>query len=147
MRESGKTEVFRITDLTAKRIKAPRGGSRVGYLGPDQDPEDFPRISPWVMLTKTAHQLEFLDRVDVESLDIEFVDRIALNVGRSVIAGKFFPGTALCSVDMPTCVRNQRISPVASLAHSITNADLAVLRHELEATLERIERFEKKTSD
>jgi hypothetical protein len=147
METSAKNTVFRIADLTSKKIAAPKQGSgigSVGYLGPDQDPDDFSPISPWVMVGKIIKQLDFLDKIDIDKVNTEMLDEIALDVGRNVVAGKFFPGTALCSENMPTCARNERISPVASLAESITNIDLGVVRHQLELAIERIDRFDKK---
>jgi len=147
MNEAKTNVVFRIADLTAKRIKAPRGGigvGSVGYLGPDQDPDDFTPISPWVMVGKVISQLDFLDNVDPTKLDVEVLDQAALDIGRNVVAGKFFPGAALCAIDMPTCARNQRISRYASLAESITNIDLGLLRDQLGQAIERIDRLEKK---
>jgi hypothetical protein len=147
MNQSARTIVFRVSDLTSKRITPPRGGlgaGSVGYLGPDQDPDDFTPITPWVMLGKAYNLLDFIDKADVANLDMAVLDRAALDVGRNIVAGKFFPGTALCTEDMPTCARNERISPFASLGESFTNIDLGVLRQELTLAIERIDRFEKK---
>lgn len=146
MEQAAKVNVFKLADLTSKRLQGRQAGlglGSVGYLGPDQDPDDFTPISPWVMVGKVVGQLEFLDQVDVAKLDVAVLDRVALDIGRYVVAGKFFPGTALCTQDMPTCARNERISPVASLADTVTNIDLGRLRHQLQETLERIDRLDR----
>ena len=139
-------KVFKIRDLTTKVVAAKSVGKTgsVGLLGPDQDPDDFTPITPWVMLGKHLAQVDYIDRLGdkIEKIDVETLDNVALNVGRAVVAGKFFPGTALCSIDMPTCARNERISPVASMVDTVTNLDLAVLREQLRVGIERIDRFE-----
>lgn len=138
-------KVFRIRDLTTKAISAKAAGGigSVGLLGPDQDPDDFSPISPYVMVSKFKSQLEFLDRLGdrITKIDTEVLDKVALDIGRAVVASKFFPGTALCSIDMPTCARNERISPVASLADTVTNLDVAVMQAEMEDVLRRVKRL------
>jgi hypothetical protein len=142
-----KLSVFKLADLTSKRLPELAAGLGVGsvaYPGPDQDPDDFTPISPWVMVGKVISRLDFLDVVDVGKLDVAVLDQVAIAIGRHVVAGKFFPGTALCTQDMPTCARNERISPVASLADTVTNVDLGVLRHQLQRTIERIDRLDRR---
>lgn len=148
MQQSTGTAVFRISDLTAKRIEAPRGGlgvGSVGYLGPDQDPDDFTPISPWVMLGKVINQVDYLHKVDVAKLDIEVLDQVALNVGRSVVAGGLYSVVAHCLQDMPTCEANQIISNLAKLAESITNIDLGVVRHQMEQTIDLMDGLDKRS--
>lgn len=140
-------KVFKIRDLATKAISAKSAGGfgTVGLLGPDQDPDDFPTITPYVMLDKSIGQLDFINRLGdkIQNLDVETLDKAALNIGRAVLSSKFFPGAALCAVDMPTCARNERISPFASMIDTMTNLDLAVTREHLRLNIERIDRFEK----
>jgi len=140
-------KVFKIRDLATKAVAASSAGGfgSVGLLGPDQDPDDFTPISPYVMLTKALGQMDFIDRLGdrIEKVEVETLNKVAQNVGSAVLASKFFPGSALCAIDMPTCVRNERISPFASMVDTVTNLDLAVTREHLRAAIERIDRFEK----
>lgn len=139
------TNVFRIRDLTLKKIptEVVRGafGAKF-YPGPDSDPDDFPpTITPVIMIDKYGAHLEVLDHIEVEELDIAMLDRLALDIGRAVVASKFFPGTALCAQDSPTCAANPRISPLASLAEGVTNIDVGLARDRLAAHLEQLDRF------
>lgn len=140
-------KVFKIRDLATKAIPAKSAGGfgSVGLLGPDQDPEDFSPITPYVMLDKARGQMDFIDRLGdrVEKIEVETLNKVAQNVGSAVLAAKFFPGTALCAIDMPTCARNERISPFASMVDTVTNLDLAVTREYLRDAIERIDRLEK----
>ena len=137
--------IFRLRDLATKAtsVKAAGGIGKVGLLGPDQDPDDFTPITPVIMVVKHQAQLEYIDsfRNRVEDLELETLDRTAAEIGRAVVGSKFI-GTALCTADMPTCAQNQRISPVASFADTVTSADLAVMRTELERALKVIDRLE-----
>jgi hypothetical protein len=145
MTDKGKVPVFKVADLTHKRISGVAFGSgSVGLVGPDDDVDDFSPISPWVMVAKVFSRLDYLDRVDVAKLDAQTLDRSALDVGRAVVASKFFPGTAQCTIDMPTCSRNPQISPVASIANSVTNIDLGILRQQLTRALAHLEKLEGK---
>lgn len=137
--------IFRLRDLATKEVtvKAAGGIGSVGLLGPDQDPDDFTPITPVVMLVKYKAQLDYIDGFQnrIEDLELETLDRTANEIGRAVVGSKFV-GTALCAADMPTCAQNQRISPVASFAETVTSADLAVMRSELENALKLVERLE-----
>ncbi|WP_223426651.1 hypothetical protein [Tateyamaria pelophila] len=138
-------KVFRLRDLATKTVTAKAGGGigSVGLLGPDQDPDDFTPITPVVMVIKHKAQLDYIDgfKNRVEDIELETLDRTATEIGRAVVGSKFV-GTALCTADMPTCAQNQRISPVASFAETVTSIDLAILRTELEHTLKMIDRLE-----
>lgn len=138
-------KIFRLRDLATKEVSVQAAGGigSVGLLGPDQDPDDFTPITPVVMVVKYKAQLNYIDgfRNRVEDLDLETLDRTATEIGRAVVGSKFV-GTALCSADMPTCAQNQRISPVASFAETVTSADLAVMRSELQQALKLIDRLE-----
>ncbi|WP_424987438.1 hypothetical protein [Microbulbifer sp. S227A] len=137
--------VFRLRDLATKSVtvRAAGGIGSVGLLGPDQDPDDFTPITPVVMVLKYKSQLNYLDgfRNRVEDIEPETLERTAAEIGRAVVGSKFV-GTALCTADMPTCAQNQRISPWASMAETITNVDLAIMRNELEDALKLIDKLD-----
>lgn len=137
--------IFRLRDLATKKVsvKAAGGIGKVGLLGPDQDPDDFTPLTPVIMVVKHRAQLDFIDgfKNRVEDLELETLDRTANEIGRAIVGSKFV-GTALCSIDMPTCAQNQRISPVASFAETVTSADLAIMRSELESALKVLDRIE-----
>lgn len=137
--------IFRLRDLATKTVSAKAAGGigSVGLLGPDQDPDDFTPITPVVMVVKYKSQLDYLDgfKNRVEDIELETLDRTATEIGRAIVGSKFV-GTALCSVDMPTCAQNQRISPVASFAETVTSVDLAVMRSELESALKLIDKLD-----
>lgn len=137
--------IFRLRDLATKTVTARAAGGigSVGLLGPDQDPDDFTPITPVVMVVKYKSQLDYLDgfKNRVEDIELETLDRTATEIGRAIVGSKFV-GTALCSIDMPTCAQNQRISPVASFAETVTSVDLAVMRSELESALKLIDKLD-----
>jgi hypothetical protein len=137
--------VFRIRDLTLKKIPLEFAKGSFGttwYPDPDSDPDDFPpTITPVIMIDKYAERLEVLDKIPVEKLDLAMIDQIALDVGRAVVASKFFQGTALCAQDAPTCAANPTISPIASLADDVTNVDVGLARERLTTRLEQLNRF------
>jgi hypothetical protein len=139
------TSIFRLRDLATKTVsvKSAGGIGSTGLLGPDQDPDDFTPITPVVMVVKYQAQLNYLDgfRNRIEDIELETLDRTALEIGRAVVGSKFV-GTALCAVDMPTCAQNQRISPVASFAETVTSVDLSIMRSELEKALKMIDRLD-----
>lgn len=145
MAQDKSNSVFTIRDLTLRKIPAEVAKASFGhnaYPGPDQDPDDFPpTITPVIMIDKYAAVLEVLDHINVKDLDMEIIDAVALDLGRAVVASKFFPGTALCLQDQPTCASNPRISPVASLAEAVTNVDVGLARHRLAERVEHLERF------
>ena len=138
--------IFRLRHLATKQVSVKQAGGigSVGLLGPDQDPDDFSPITPVIMTTKVKARLEFLDAFKgrADELELATLDDVALEVGRAIVSSRFID-TALCSEDMPTCAVNQRISPVASIAETVTSADLAVARAELESALKVIERMER----
>jgi len=144
-------KAFKIRDLATKAVANVGAGafSGVGLIGPDQDPDDFPPgILPYIMLSKVQSQLDSLREFAGREaeIDIEMLDRVALDIGRRIVASQFALGTQLCTIDMPTCAANPRISPVASLANEITNFDVAFARANLERQLEHIDRWEKQVA-
>lgn len=138
-------KVFRISDLVSKRIQVggDLGIASVGYIGPDVDPTDFSPATPYIMVATVADKIRVLDGVDVAKLTPDVLDSLAVDIGRAVVSSAFFPGTALCAQDAPTCAANPTISPIASSVESITNIDLGLLRSQLSLTLERLDSFEK----
>lgn len=137
--------VFRLADLTRNRAKAATfDAGAVGLLGPDQDPDDFTPISPWVAFARAKERLGFLQRTDIAKLDARIIDDVALTIGREIVASAFFPGTALCSEDMATCGTNPNISPVAVGVDLYTNVDVAVLRNEIEHVARHIDQLHRR---
>ncbi len=140
------TSVFKLRDLASKSINMKEVGrtGSVGLVGPDGDIDDFPTpITPYIAVAKYRAKIDYLDHFKgrVDELQLEALDNTALDIGRAVVGAKF-TGTALCSVDMPTCAQNARISPVASFGDSLTNIDLAVLRADLEQVIKHIDKLE-----
>lgn len=137
--------IFRLRDLATKKINIKKAGGigKVGLLGPDQDPDDFTPLTPVIMVVKHKAQLDFIDgfKNRIEDLELATLDRTAKEIGRAIVGSKFV-STALCTADMPTCALNQRISPVASFAETLTSADLAIMRNELESAIKVLDRLE-----
>lgn len=137
--------VFKLRDLASKKISLKKAGGigKLGKLGPDQDPDDWTPLSPYIMVSKHKSRLDFLDNFKgrVDDLRLKTVDAAAKDLGRAVVGGQI--GLALCAPDMPTCAQNQRISPLASHGDLVTNVDLAVFRGELENMIEMIDRLER----
>jgi len=137
--------IFKLRDLATKKVAVKDAGGigKVGLLGPDQDPDDFTPLTPYIMVSKHRGRLDFLDTFKgrVKDIELDTLEATAAELGRAIVGSKFV-GTALCTQDMPTCAQNQRISPVASFSETLSSADLAVFRGELEQMINTIDRLE-----
>lgn len=138
--------IFKLRDLATKKVTVKQAGGigKVGLIGPDQDPDDFSPLTPYIMVSKHKWRLDFLDsfRGRTKEIELDTLEAAATELGKAVVGSKFLD-TALCAQDMPTCAQNQRISPVASFAETLSSADLAVFRGELEHMLKVIDRLDR----
>ena len=118
-------KTFKVQDLMISVVPSRVGAGGVGMPGPDATLDDFPpTITPVISVAKYSPRFRLFDQFEgrIELLNSELLNEIALDVGKMAIAGAI-KGTAYCTIDMPTCARNQWLSPVASLAESLRFED------------------------
>ncbi len=103
--------VFSIKDLMINVVSKGRGAGTAG-LFVETPPTPLTPITPVAAITAYHKRFKAIDKLLLDkNVDIAAIDRTALDVGRAVIGSRL---TALCSMDMPTCRDNDRISPLAS---------------------------------
>lgn len=142
---------FKIKDLMINVIPEKwtvgGGGGGASLCSMDQASVDHTPITPHtpvILVARYTPRMNVLDSFadQIDNLEAEQLEHIALDMGRAAVAGKLMRGTALCTQEMATCANNERISPWASDGAFLDASDLADLKIQLRDAVMQIEKVE-----
>jgi hypothetical protein len=132
-----KFRAFRVKDLMINVMPGRLGGGGTGYPTDDGWGTIPTPITPVVMTAILSRQVQRLERLtaQVEQIDIQVLDRVAMDIGWAVMGSAF-----RCTEDSPTCRANVRISPTAIINPNsvLRYEDLGEAREMLELALTKI---------